>query len=322
MRNLLLLTLLMTFGWAKSVTATFTYTMGDRDTKIEAKKIAFAEAKRMAIEKIGVWINSETNIVNGQIANDQIQSYIMGYAKTKILSENFDYPRYTVTVEMEVDEADLRRHLPQATPNAQETVEEKPEPAPQAVEPEEPQATRPSGSLQQGDALEIGVIFGSGSLKITQVDKTTSDENTESYSLGFGGIKLCYLFTPNHAVEIISGGGTTKIDGDDLQVNMTGVGYLYHFGQVSREPIFPFAGIGFVSGQAVLTTDTDETTYEGTGAMLHFGAKWFFRHDTHHVADFGLLVQSFTDETFDSASQLESIKFERSSLTIGYSYRF
>jgi len=293
--------------------------LGDRDTKIEAKKIAFAEAKRIAIEKIGVWINSETNIVNGEIANDQIRSYVMGYAKTKIVSENFDYPRYTITVEMEIDEAELKKHLPEAKKPAQEPVtkEEKPK---LAIEEEESPVY--SSSHQKGDTLEIGALFGSGSLKITQVDKTTSDETQDSYDIGFGGIKLCYLFTPHHAVEIIAGGGSTKIDGDDLQVNTTGVGYLYHFGQVSSEPIFPFAGFGLVSGTAVMTTDTDKTTYEGTGAMIHVGAKWFFRHDSHHVADFGLLVQSFKDETFDSTSQLESIQFERSLLAIGYSYRF
>ncbi len=320
MRHFFLFLLLITFGWAKSVTASFTYTMGDRDTKIEAKKIAFAEAKRIAIEKIGVWINSETDIVNGQIANDQIRSYVLGYAKTTILKENFDYPRYTVTVEMEIDETDLRKHLPQAT---EETAQKQPvEPAAAEPEQEEKASAVPVETFQQGDALEIGVLFGSGSLKITQTDKTTSKETQDSYDIGFGGVKLCYLFTPHHAVELISGGGSTTIDGDDLQVNTTGVGYLYHFGQLSSEPIFPFAGFGLVSGTAVLTTDTDETKYEGTGAMIHLGAKWFFRHDAHHVADFGLLVQSFKDETFDSTSQLESIQFERSQLAIGYSYRF
>ena len=320
MRHLLFLLLILSFGWAKSVTASFTYTLGDRDTKIEAKKIAFAEAKRMAIEKIGVWINSETNIVNGEIANDQIQSYVMGYAKTKIISENFDYPKYTITVELEIDEADLKKHLPAAQKPAQKAAEKEQEPAPQpAVEDEPaPKIYEP----QKGDSLEVGMLFGSGSLKITQVDKTTSNETQDSYGIGFGGIKLCYLFTPHHAVEIIGGGGSTKIDGDDLQINTTGVGYLYHFSQLSSEPIFPFAGFGLVSGTAVLTTDTDETTYQGTGAMIHVGAKWFFRHDSHHIADFGLLVQSFKDETFDSTSQLESIQFERSQLTIGYSYRF
>lgn len=320
MRHLLFLLLILSFGWGKSVTVSFTYTLGDRDTKIEAKKIAFAEAKRMAIEKIGVWINSETNIVNGEIANDQIQSYVMGYAKTKIISENFDYPKYRITIELEIDEADLKKHLPKTKKPAQEPVAEEVKPAPQPPIEDEP-APQESAS-QEGDALEVGVLFGSGSLKITRVDKTTSDETQDSYGIGFGGIKLCYLFTPHHAVEIISGGGSAKIDNDDLQVNTTGVGYLYHFGRVSSEPIFPFAGIGLVSGTAVLTTDTDETTYEGTGAMIHLGAKWFFRHDSHHIADFGLLVQSFKDETFDSTSQLESIQFERSQLTIGYSYRF
>lgn len=315
MRYLFLITLLITFGWAKTVTASFTYTLGDRDTKIEAKKIAFAEAKRIAIEKIGVWINSETNIVNGQIANDQIQSYIMGYAKTKILNEDFTYPRYTITVELEIDEADLRRHLPAAKPQSKAPVAE-------AEEPKEAEPALPSESLQQGDTLEIGVLFGSGSLKITQTDEATSDESAESYGLGFGGIRLSYLFTEHHAVEIIAGGGTTKVEGDDLQVNMTGVGYLYHFGQVSREPIFPFAGGGLVSGTATLSQDSGDTTYEGTGAMIHLGAKWFFRHDTHHLAELGLLVQSFKDGNPDPATNLESIQFERSSLTIGYSYRF
>lgn len=321
MRYLLLLTLLVTFGWSKSVTASFTYTLGDRDTKIEAKKIAFAEAKRIAIEKIGVWINSETNIVNGQIANDQIQSYIMGYAKTKIISETFAYPRYTITVELEIDEADLKKHLPETKRTIKEPLQEKAEAAPEPVA-EEPAEKMPAAVYQQGDKLEIGVLFGSGSLKITETDKTTSEENEESYGIGFGGIRLSYCFTEHHAVEIVSGGGNTKVDEDDLSVNTTGVGYLYHFGQLSREPIFPFAGIGLVSGTAVLSQDSGDTTYEGTGAMIHVGARWFFRHDSHHLAELGLLVQSFRDETFDSDATLESIQFERSHLTIGYSYRF
>lgn len=328
MKPIILLLFLSVIAYSKSVTATFSYAMGDRDTKIEAKKIAFAEAKRMAIEKIGVWIESETNIVDGQMERDKIRSFVLGYAQTKIVSENFDYPRYTVTVEVEIDDEQLKsmRQNGSRAPAVPEPVragEPVAEPT-RAVDELPREIVQPESATKQWySGLEVGALFGSGSVTITQTAAVTSDETREKQGIGFGGLKITYLFTKNHAIEFIGGGGSTEQDsGNTLQLDTSAIAYQYHFDRLASAPVIPYLAFGITSGKATLTNGSSETVYQGSGAVLHAGGKWFFKEEEHHLLEAGLLVQSFKDEEHEAGSGIKSIQFERSMLAFGYSYRF
>ena len=105
---------LATLLGAKTVSVSYSYAMGDNETKLEAKKIALEEAKQRAIEKIGVWIQSSSVIENGVMKEDKISSFVLGFAQTEVIEETFDYPIYTVTLNMSVDESDLKAHLPKS----------------------------------------------------------------------------------------------------------------------------------------------------------------------------------------------------------------
>lgn len=88
----IILMLLPSFALAKTETvfANFKYTMGDNDSKNDAKRIAFVEAKRLAIEKAGILIESETVVTNSTLTKDEIKSYTGAIIKVEIDKEIFE----------------------------------------------------------------------------------------------------------------------------------------------------------------------------------------------------------------------------------------
>ena len=58
---------------SETIFASYKYTMGDNDTKNDAKRICFLEAKRLAIEKAGTYIESSTEIKNFNLTRNEIQ---------------------------------------------------------------------------------------------------------------------------------------------------------------------------------------------------------------------------------------------------------
>ncbi|MDD2367640.1 MAG: hypothetical protein PHN84_15940 [Desulfuromonadaceae bacterium] len=93
----------------ETIYANYKYVLGDSDTKSDAKKIAFIEAKRLCLEKAGVYLESHTEVLNSQLTNDQIKTYTGGILKVEIVSEQFKATDETLTLFMEVKaEVDLK----------------------------------------------------------------------------------------------------------------------------------------------------------------------------------------------------------------------
>jgi hypothetical protein len=92
----------------ETISASYKYTLGDSDTKSDAKKIAFIEAKRLCIEKAGSYIESNTEVLDFKLSKDEIRTYTGGILKTEIVSEEFKAVGETLTLFMEVKaEVDL-----------------------------------------------------------------------------------------------------------------------------------------------------------------------------------------------------------------------
>lgn len=77
------------YSYAKTETVfcDYKYVMGDNDTKHDARKIAFIEAKRLCLEKIGSLLESETVVSSSQLTKDEVRAYALGLLKTEIVSE-------------------------------------------------------------------------------------------------------------------------------------------------------------------------------------------------------------------------------------------
>lgn len=76
----LLITLAPCFASAEiqTITATGEYRMGDNDTRTDAKRLALLDAKRLALEKAGTYLESVTEIKNLQVSHDELRAYTAG----------------------------------------------------------------------------------------------------------------------------------------------------------------------------------------------------------------------------------------------------
>ena len=93
----------------ETIYASYKYALGDSDTKSDAKKIAFIEAKRLCLEKAGVYLESNTEVLNSQLSIDEIKTYTGGILKVEVVSEQFKAVGETLTLFMEVKaEVDLK----------------------------------------------------------------------------------------------------------------------------------------------------------------------------------------------------------------------
>lgn len=93
----------------ETIRASYKYTLGDSDTKSDAKKIAFIEAKRLCLEKAGSYIESKTEITDFRLSKDEIRTYTGGILKVEIVSEEFRAVGENLTLFMEVKaEVDLK----------------------------------------------------------------------------------------------------------------------------------------------------------------------------------------------------------------------
>jgi tetratricopeptide (TPR) repeat protein len=62
----------------RTVTATGEYRMGDNDTRTDAKRLALLEAKRLALEQVGTYLEGVTEVKNFGLSRDEIRAYTAG----------------------------------------------------------------------------------------------------------------------------------------------------------------------------------------------------------------------------------------------------
>lgn len=105
----------ITSGKTDVIYAKYKYVMGDNDTKNDAKRIAFIEAKRRLMEKVGVFVSSDTEVSNFRLTKDQIRSYTAAILQVEVVSEQVKFENETMTmfmvVKANVDVAEVRRNL-------------------------------------------------------------------------------------------------------------------------------------------------------------------------------------------------------------------
>lgn len=102
---------------SESVFASYKYTMGDNDTKNDAKRICFLEAKRLAVEKVGTYIESSTEIKNFNLTRDEIRTFTGAIVKVDIASEEIKFIGESqvilMTVKADVDIDSFRERVMQ-----------------------------------------------------------------------------------------------------------------------------------------------------------------------------------------------------------------
>jgi hypothetical protein len=110
------------FSQSQTVTATYKYVLGDNDSRNDAKRLAFIEAKRLCIEKVGTYVQSSFKrqlseaVIDGKsklsdVTYQELMGYINAFVKVEVVSEVFAVEGtsnvLTTTVKAQVDQKSL-----------------------------------------------------------------------------------------------------------------------------------------------------------------------------------------------------------------------
>ena len=104
-----------TFAEIQTFTATHTYTLGDHDSKDDARQRCALEAKRKILEQAGVYIESGSELKNFDLTKDTITSFAAAVMQVKGTKEEvgFQQGHMTLTLKLiaQVDLAEVRKQL-------------------------------------------------------------------------------------------------------------------------------------------------------------------------------------------------------------------
>lgn len=97
------------------VTAEGKYVMGDLDSKKDARMLALMEAKRIALEKAGTYVESSSEVKNFSLTKDQINTLATGIMSVDILKEDWKMSGEnmvaTILIRAQIDASNLKGRI-------------------------------------------------------------------------------------------------------------------------------------------------------------------------------------------------------------------
>ncbi|KMQ49422.1 hypothetical protein CHISP_3672 [Chitinispirillum alkaliphilum] len=104
-------------------TETYTYQASEIDSKVSSRIIALQEVKRILLEKIGVYIESQTEVENFVITRDQITAFTAGIVQCEIIDEEWTGKTYTLTAKLTADPKEVAENVSKLQKDRQKTAE-------------------------------------------------------------------------------------------------------------------------------------------------------------------------------------------------------
>ncbi len=86
----------------RTITAAGEYHMGDNDTKTDAKRLALLDAKRLALEQVGTYLEGVTEVKNLSVTKDEIRSYTAGIVEVTEQAVRTELAGETTVVRVDV----------------------------------------------------------------------------------------------------------------------------------------------------------------------------------------------------------------------------
>lgn len=94
-----------TFLQAETITfeEQYIYDASDADSKLTCRAISLLEVKKLLLEKLGTYLENETEVVNFQLTKDEVTTLTAGIIKTEIIDEKWDGKTYELTARIKAD---------------------------------------------------------------------------------------------------------------------------------------------------------------------------------------------------------------------------
>lgn len=66
-----------------------TYVLGENDTRADARRTCYVEARRKAVEQAGTYVESETRVVNLSLSTDEVRAFAAAFVEAELIEEEF-----------------------------------------------------------------------------------------------------------------------------------------------------------------------------------------------------------------------------------------
>lgn len=86
----------------KTLTAEHVYVMGDNDTRTEARRICFMQAKRKLVEQVGTYVEVLTEMSDFRLTRDEVRSFTAATMQVEVDEETFFMKDKSFAVRMKV----------------------------------------------------------------------------------------------------------------------------------------------------------------------------------------------------------------------------
>ena len=87
----------------KTFVKEYTYQASEADTKLSSRVIALEQVKRLLLEELGTYLESETEVKNFQLTKNQIVILTAGIVRAEIIEERWDGKTYYLKAKIAAD---------------------------------------------------------------------------------------------------------------------------------------------------------------------------------------------------------------------------
>jgi tetratricopeptide (TPR) repeat protein len=93
----------LVFAESKTFIKEYTYQASEYDSKVTCRTLALEQVKRLLLEEIGTYLESQTEVKNFQLSKDQITVLTAGVVKVEIYKEEWNGKTYFVKAKISTD---------------------------------------------------------------------------------------------------------------------------------------------------------------------------------------------------------------------------
>jgi tetratricopeptide (TPR) repeat protein len=101
----------------------YTYQASEYDSKVSCRAIAFEQAKRLVLEKLGTYVESETEVRNFQLTQDRIVTLAAGVVSTEIIDEKWNGNTYYLKARIMADPKEVAESIDKLRQDRRKTKE-------------------------------------------------------------------------------------------------------------------------------------------------------------------------------------------------------
>jgi tetratricopeptide (TPR) repeat protein len=113
----------LAFAETKVFVEEYTYQVSEYDSKVSCRALALEQVKRLLLEKLGTYLESETEVKNFQLTKDQIVILTAGIVSAEIINEKWDGKTYYLKAKIAADPKDVANSIENLRQDRQKTKE-------------------------------------------------------------------------------------------------------------------------------------------------------------------------------------------------------